>query len=222
VALECPVSLAVLADAMIGPMNRWLPRHPSALRRAISLAAIAIAMVSTSTALAESKQTYVFTVDKLDSKVPTPEAVMTTVREALAKKIEASDRLQADLPADAPDPATAEKKFIAFLAKRNMRAFRVHVEITEYELSEEEARSGKNVVVRVALRMFGETVPKRTMAFTGDGSAMIKLGVGKNVRPKDREVANRDAIELAIDDALATSIKKLEEEPKKKRSKKKR
>jgi len=203
-------------------MNGRLPWHRIAPRGAISAVAIALALVSASAARAENKQSYVFIVDQVDRKAEAPEAVVTAVREALAKKIAASERLLAELPADAPDPTTAEKKFLAFMARRNMRAFKVRVEITEYEMSEEPARSGKNVVVRVALHMFGETIPKRTMGFTGDGSAMIKLGVGNKVRPKDREVANRDAIELAIDDALATSIKKLEEEPKKKSGKKKR
>jgi hypothetical protein len=126
----------------------------------------------------------------------------------------------AEPPEDAPDPTAEPKKFKAYMAKRKLRAFKLNVEVTEYEEVVEpspRSKTGKMVVVRIALRILGETVPDRSMAFTGDGSATIKLGTGSRVRAKDRQIANREATELAIQDAVATSIKKLDAGKKKKK-----
>ena len=42
-------------------------------------------------------------------------------------------------------------------------------------------------VVHLGVHVLGETIPGRTMGFTGDGSATIKQEVGTKLRDKDRD-----------------------------------
>ena len=69
--------------------------------------------------------------------------------------------------------------------------------------------AGKLISARIQIHMFGETLPFRTMAFTGDGSATIAIEVGKKVRDKDKRFAREDAAEFAINQAIAASLEKL-------------
>lgn len=114
----------------------------------------------------------------------------------------------------APDPAASAKKFKAWLAKKKIAgAYRMNVEITSYdeELEDKDAavNQEKRLVIRLALRTFGETIPERKMAFAADGSATIKVDVGKKLRPRDREFAIQSAVEGAVADALTASLVKL-------------
>jgi hypothetical protein len=70
--------------------------------------------------------------------------------------------------------------------------------------------------------MFGETYPKRVMAFTGDGSATVKIDIGKKLRKRDTDYANEEAMKLAVADAIAASIAKLKAPPEKTKKKKRR
>ena len=109
----------------------------------------------------------------------------------------------------APTEAAAFKKA---LKKKRLSAYRVNVEVTAYSTATEQLpapRKGKRVEVSVSLRMFGETIPDRIMAFTGEGSATIKLEIGAKFRPRDQQAADHDAIEIAVEDALATSLAQL-------------
>jgi hypothetical protein len=118
----------------------------------------------------------------------------------------------------APDPKTEPDKFIAYLKKAKLAgAHRVNVEIIDAREETEpmENRPGENrLVIRVGIRMFSETIPKRMMGFTGEGSSTIKVEVGKKVRPRDREYAWDQAAELAVKDAIAVSLTKLAIPPK--------
>jgi hypothetical protein len=78
------------------------------------------------------------------------------------------------------------------------------------------------VIVRVALQLFGETIPDRVMAFSGEGSATVKLEVGKTVRPRDREEASSAAIDEAVASAITRSLEKLQEPPPSQQKKKKK
>jgi hypothetical protein len=49
----------------------------------------------------------------------------------------------------------------------------------------------KRLVVRLGLRTFGETFPERVMGFAAEGSATIKVDVGKKLRPADRSVRDQ-------------------------------
>jgi hypothetical protein len=112
----------------------------------------------------------------------------------------------------APDPRTDPKGFTAYLKRKKIAgAHRVSVEVTAAmeETEEMEAKSGQRLVVRLGVRMFSETIPVRTMGFTGEGSATIKQEVGKKVRPRDREYSWDQAAELAINDAIEVCLAKL-------------
>jgi len=114
----------------------------------------------------------------------------------------------------APDPAAEGKKFKAWLTKKKISgAYRMNVEITSYEeeLEDKDAtvNQEKRLVIRVGLRTFGETIPDRKMAFAADGSATIKVDVGKKLRARDREFAIQSAVEGAVSDALSASLVKL-------------
>ena len=191
----------------------------------LGLALAAVIVIGAADAEAAPKTTFVFDVYKVKLRGTFPAKVEAAVREQLAKQIASNPRLVAEVPEGAPSPKTDPKGFTAWMTKRKLRAFKINVEVTEYEQRVEDApgsKRGKMIVARIALRIFGETVPDRSMAFTGDGSATIKIGVGSRVRDRDKKVADRESSELAVADAIAMSIKKLDSGAAKKKKKKRR
>lgn len=117
----------------------------------------------------------------------------------------------------APDRTNA-KAFKAYLKRKKLSgAYRVNVELIAFEEEVEEKDDSlnkeKRLIVRLSLRTFGETIPDRVMGFSGEGSATVKLDIGKKLRPKDREYAINQAVELAMTDALASSMEKLAKPP---------
>jgi hypothetical protein len=158
---------------------------------------------------------YVFLLTRVElSKTAIPPALEAQVRAELARAFEAHPDIDGALPEGTPDPETQPDKFKAYLKKRRLRAFRVNVQLTDYERAVE-ARDARDRVltVRLSLHLFGEAMPERVMAFTGEGSTTIKIEIGKTVRDKDQTYADQQAIELAVTDAIATSIKRLREHP---------
>lgn len=114
----------------------------------------------------------------------------------------------------APDPKTATKAFKKWLTKQKLAgAYRVNIELIAFEEELEEKDDSlnkeKRLIIRLSLRTFGETIPERVMGFSGEGSATVKVDVGKKLRPKDRAYAIQQALELAMTDALASSLTKL-------------
>ena len=89
----------------------------------------------------------------------------------------------------------------------------MNVEITSYEESLDDKDAAvnqeKRLTVRLGLRTFGETFPERVMGFAAEGSATIKVDVGKKLRAADRTFAIKSACEGAVGDALAASLTKL-------------
>lgn len=121
---------------------------------------------------------------------------------------------QADTPAiDAGAPVW--KKYLA--AQKLDGAYRVNIELMGYEETVEDLDPGDKIdlrlTIRLTLRMFGEIIPARTMGFTGDGGSTIKADVGRKLRPRDRDFNLAGAIELAVNDALASSLHTLETAP---------
>ncbi len=114
----------------------------------------------------------------------------------------------------APDPKTNAEGYKQYLAKKGIAgAYFVTVDIVEAseELVPVEGKPNtQRLVIRLALHLLGEAIPAMTMAFSGDGQATIKQEVGKKVRERDREVSWDDAAKLAVDDAIAKSIKQVE------------
>ena len=186
-----------------------------------SLVAVASAALLVSGASAGKKaKNYLLQVTTIDLADGTPDDIELLLAKQLTTSIEAHDRLVATAGKDAPDPAVEPDKFKEYLKKNNLEAFTVNVQVLSYEHVLEkmpEPRTGQHLTVRIAVRMFGVTMPGNVMSFTGEGSATVKLELGKKLRKRDSEVANHDAIELAVENALADSIKKLDE-PKKKPS----
>lgn len=119
----------------------------------------------------------------------------------------------------APDPEAKPDAYRKFLRKKGVSgAYLVTVEITEASLELEPMESkprSQRLVVRLAIHLLGETIPGRTMGFTGDGQATIKLEIGKKVRDRDREYAWEQATESAIAEAMTTVFKQLAIPPKK-------
>jgi hypothetical protein len=134
----------------------------------------------------------------------------------VAKSIASHEQIVVTLDG-APDRANA-KAFKAYLKKKKLAgAYRVNVELISFEEEledkDESVNKEKRLVIRLSLRTFGETIPDRVMGFSGEGSSTVKLDVGKKLRPKDREYAINQAVELAMNDALASSMEKLAKPP---------
>ena len=73
----------------------------------------------------------------------------------------------------------------------------------------EEKNNTQRIVVSLGIHVLGETIPGRTMGFTGDGAATVKQEVGMKVRDKDVQFTLDGAAETAINDALKTCFAKL-------------
>ena len=112
-----------------------------------------------------------------------------------------------------PDWRTSMEPYRAFLKKKGVAAgYLITVELTDAseELVPVEGKPNtQRLVVRVALHMLGENIPARTMGFTGDGRATIKVEVGKKLRDRDREYTWDQAAEAAVADAMVTVFKQL-------------
>ena len=93
----------------------------------------------------------------------------------------------------APDPVAAEAAYRKYLARKGIAgAYLVTVEITDAstELVPMDTKPGaQRLVMRIGVHLLGENVPGRTMGFSGDGSATVKVEVGKKVRDADRTYA---------------------------------
>jgi len=114
----------------------------------------------------------------------------------------------------APDPeANNGEKYRKFLkAKGITAAYLVTLEVTEASIEVvplEEKKNTQRISVTVGLHVLGETIPGRTMGFTGDGRATVKQEVGMKVRDKDRTYAWDGAAETAVDDAMKTCFAQL-------------
>lgn len=119
----------------------------------------------------------------------------------------------------APDWKTQAEPFRRYLARKGIAAaYSVTVELTaateRLEPLPDKPKS-QRLIVRVALHMLGEGMPGRTMGFTGDGEATVKVEVGKKVSDRDRQYAWDEASKAAVADALKTAFKQLALPPKK-------
>jgi hypothetical protein len=181
-----------------------------------ALAAAAALLAPATAADAKPTRTYYFLLHDIQLAAGVPAELVGPTRKQIEAELARRPEIATVLPEGAPDAKRAPDELKKFLARHKMRAFRVNVEITAYQRDLEpmpDGRSGQRLRVHVALRMFGETIPERVMAFAGDGSATVKIDVGKQIRPRDGEVANRDALELAVKDAVDESLFKLSQPP---------
>ena len=181
--------------------------------------------VSTANAQKKTEQKqplrHVFVLTRLDVPEGAPAELESLARKQFLKNIESHSQLLSALPAGAP-PVDAKDKglygnkpFRMFTKKHALHAYKVVLQVTEFkqETKPNVNKPGNIISCSVKLRMFGETMPDRVMAFTGDGSAHVALEVGKKVRDKDREFSTHDALALSIADAVSMSLKKLNTKP---------
>ncbi len=190
--------------------------HGARAARRLVVVACALALAHAAPAEAKKNDKYYYQVHDVSLAKGIPDTVKTAVATQLAERIAANPELLAALEG-APDPDKEPKKFKRYLKRKRLRAFQVNLEVTAYrqELEPMPApRKGQYLTVSIDLRAFGETMPDRVMAFTGNGSATVKLEIGRKQRARDAEAANHDAIQMAIDKALAESIVKLRKGPK--------
>jgi hypothetical protein len=113
----------------------------------------------------------------------------------------------------APDPKTSADAYRKFLTKKGISgSYLVTVEITEasQELVPMEGKANsQRLTVHLAIHVLGETIPGRTIAFTGDGQATIKQEIGATLRDKDRDYTWDGAAETAVADAMKTAFAQL-------------
>lgn len=178
---------------------------------------------------AQKGYTYYFEVTSVKLAKGVPAHVVDLVRAEYTAAVKAHTRLIHELDPTAPDRVKQPVKFKAYLKKLRIKAFLVRVEVKDYAEEVEDLaapRRGKRVGVRIGLHTFGETLPGRTIAFVGKGSATVKIDVGKRVRKRDSKVANKDSTAQAVLNALNESIRKLDLKPpvtkKRKRRRRKR
>jgi hypothetical protein len=112
----------------------------------------------------------------------------------------------------APDWKTQADAYRKFLAKKGLAgAFHVTVDVTD--ASEEVVPTDKpntqRYNVRIAIHMLGETMPGRTMGFTGEGQATIKQEIGRKLTERDKKYTWDSAAEAAVNDAMAKVFKQL-------------
>lgn len=169
----------------------------------------------------------IFSLAQVDMPKSAPEGLEALIRAKFSKMVLAQPELLDSIPADAPPMDASDtdrrgnKRFRKYMKKHNMRPYRVTLQVTEVETTVKDNTrvSGKLVSANIRVHMFGETLPFRTMAFTGDGSAKIAIEVGKKVRDKDKRFAIEDSAEFAIKQAIEASLQKLNSQKKKTRKK---
>jgi len=196
----------------------------STLAAALAVLAAGIALAPASAA-AKSKETYIFLVWKVGLENKTPKELSEMVSTRLHAAIEAHKDIDPAVPQGAPDPEKEAEKFKAYLKARNKRAFRMNVQVTQYSQTVE-AAAGKPgtqyLTVRIALRLFAESFPARGLALTGDGSATVKLEIGKTASEADKKEANSSALDQAVQTAIEQLLVKLREPPPSQPKKKKK
>lgn len=200
---------------------------PAMNRRLASVAACTAATLLVSGLLARDasakKETYIFLLADVELGKSVPKEVDAQVTTRLTAAIEAHPDLDPTVPKGAPDPDTSPAKFKSYLKLKKRRAYKMNVKISEYSQTVEEAPSkpgSQYLTVRVSLRLFAETYPDRGLAIHGDGSATVKLEIGKTVRQADRIEANSSALDQACSDAIGQVLIKLRQPPPKKKRKK--
>lgn len=184
------------------------------MTRVLTLLAL-LALVTTAQAAPKVKKYHFVLADvtaKPEVKAEDAQSSVPRVEAVIKKTFETHPQLVAKIDG-APDPIAKADAYRKFLTKKGVSAaFLVTVEVTEASIEIEPMESKPNtqrIVVRVGVHLLGETIPGRTMGFTGDGQATIKVEVGKKIRDKDKEFTWDEASKAAVDDAMKTVFKQL-------------
>lgn len=182
----------------------------------IAACVLATSLALTATASAKTwgkKRRYVMDVWKVSVPKGLPAELTGNIRRQLELSIKKNARLMKGVEG-APDPQKFPKQFDKYLKKKRIRYYQVNVELTKFErkvLPMPDGSKGQRLQVSLSVRTFGTTYPTRIIAFAGWGSGKVIIEVGKRgPRKRDDHEAIRAALEVAIDKALARSIKKLD------------
>jgi hypothetical protein len=211
-----------------------LTSTPNRLRTAIPalLALTVVLFHGVSGVQAEEKPVHrhVFVLDRLDLPKGAPAELESLVKQSFLKTVESNANLLSKLPEEAPPVDVNDKglqgnkAFRKFMASRKLTAYKVVVQVTAFDqpVTPNENKPGNVIACSVQLRIFGETIPDRVMAFSGDGSARVAIEVGKKIRKTDRKFATTEALDLAVAEGISMSLKKLNTKPTPPAKKKKR
>jgi hypothetical protein len=187
--------------------------------RSICMLGLAAIAATAAPAAAAPKKKYHFELTAVSAKAEVkPEvARLATPRvDAQVRKVFAGHpQLVAKLDG-APDPRSSADAYRRYLTQHGIAgAYLVTVEITDASEALEplDDKTSQRLVIRIGIHVLGETVPGRTMGFTGDGKATIKQEVGIKLRDRDREYTWDQAAELAVDDAMKTVFQQLAAPP---------
>ena len=183
---------------------------------AASAAFVALALLSSSVAVAAPAKKYHF---ELTAVTPKPEVnadvaayAKERVQAEVGKQFDKHPQLVGTLDG-APDPRTSAEPYRKYLIKKGISgSYLVTVEITEAseQISPMEGKPNtQRLSVHLAIHVLGETIPGRTMGFSGDGQATIKQEIGMKLRDKDRVFVWDGVTESAVQGALDQAFKKL-------------
>ena len=185
---------------------------------------ILLCLFATVAYAAPAKKKYHFELTKVlvkpEVKADVGAVAQPRVEAAIKKAFETDPQLVATLEgAPADREADHGQPFRKWLTKKGIAgAYLVTVEITEASeevVPMEDKKNSQRLVVHVGIHMLGETIPGRTMGFTGDGQATVKQEVGMKIRDKDRTYAWDGAAETAVADAMKTCFAQLAKPQKK-------
>ena len=183
--------------------------------KTLSLSVVAVLVALTTIATAAPTKKYHFELTQVlvkpEVKGDVAKTAVARVEAQIKKTFESHPQLVANLDG-APDPKTSADAYRKFLTKKGISgAYLVTVEVTEAreELEPSDKPNTQRLTVHVAIHVLGETIPGRTMGFTGDGQATIKQEVGAKLRDKDRDYTWDGAAETAVGDAMKTVFAQL-------------
>jgi len=183
--------------------------------KSLLLAAFALAVLAPR-ADAAPKKKYHFELTKVlvkpEVKADVAKEAQPRIEAVFRKALDSHPQLVKDI-SGAPNPETDANGYRKFLTRKGVAAaYLVTLEVSEASIEIvplEDKKNAQRIVVSVAIHVLGETIPGRTMGFTGDGHATVKQEVGMKLRDKDRQFTWDSAAETAVAEALKECFTKL-------------
>jgi hypothetical protein len=205
---------------MMSPMVS--PRSLARVTSALTLAVVAFAALLVTTLPARAKTAsksppryYVqLTTVTFAEGVIADEALVIPTVKAKAEAALAAQPQFVTVVEGAPAESATDAEWKKWLGKQKLAgALKVNLVVTtaHEDAEPDPAKKGQKYTTDLAVTLFGETVPARVMAFTGEGAATIRLEVGKKLLEADRRYAWEEAATEAMNKAITASLAKLSE-----------